>query len=192
MVSKLKSSDYGQGMKVWNIQSLGICAVVGTLGYLSLSEASFVLRFLFSPEGLASLVLDSADGWTDCLTGDASGPLSRDGLEEEYLLHGFGLKERVMLVEEVRGRAETMMDDCGAVAATRRTEQGNIVPPARAVVRGYQGVDRGMKIARCVRGEVDVFGKDGERRMLARLVALRLAFGHRLKSDVGRQKRSPQ
>lgn len=74
-------------INILDVQSLGICAVVGTLGYLSFSEASLALRLLFSPEALASLVLDSADGWTDCLTGESSDPLSREGFEEEYLLH---------------------------------------------------------------------------------------------------------
>lgn len=68
------------------VQSLGMCAVVGTLGYFSLSEASLALRFLFSPEALASPVLASADGCTDCLTGGFSDPLSREGFDEEYLL----------------------------------------------------------------------------------------------------------
>lgn len=63
-----------------------MCAVVGTLGYLSLSEASLALRFLFSPEAFVSLVLASADGCTDCLTDGSSDPLSREGFDEEYLL----------------------------------------------------------------------------------------------------------
>lgn len=59
---------------------------MGTLGYFSLSDASLALRFLFSPEAFASLVLVSADGCTDCLTGGSSDPLSREGFDEEYLL----------------------------------------------------------------------------------------------------------
>lgn len=68
-----------------DVQSLGMCAVVGTLGYLSLSETSLALRFLFSPEAFASPLFDSVDGCTDCLTGGSSDPLSREGFDEEYL-----------------------------------------------------------------------------------------------------------
>lgn len=69
-----------------NVQSLGICAVVGTLGYLSLSEASLVWRFLFSPDAFALPVFASAAGWTDCLTDGSEDPLSREGFDDEYLL----------------------------------------------------------------------------------------------------------
>lgn len=65
--------------------------MVGTLGNLSLSEVSLVLRRLFSPEAFASAVFAPAAGWTDCLTGGSSDPLSREGLDDEYRLREAGL-----------------------------------------------------------------------------------------------------
>lgn len=65
--------------------------MVGTLGNLSLSEESLVLRRFFSVAALASPVLASAVGWTDCLTAGSSDPLSREGFDDEYLLRVAGL-----------------------------------------------------------------------------------------------------
>lgn len=134
------------------IHSLGILCVLGTLGSCCSPELSFAFRFLLSPEDFAPAVLDTVDCWTDWLTGKSPESLSRDGFDDEYRLCWRGLQARVMLATAGRGTAEPMDDrigECGAAAATRRTEPGNMAPAeGRIVLRGRGGPlrapERGM------------------------------------------------
>lgn len=120
--------------------------MLGTLGSCCSSELSFAFRFLLSPEDFAPAVLETVDGWTDWLTGKSPESLSREGFEEEYLLCWRGLQARVMLATAGRGTAEPMDDrigECGAAAATRRTEPGNMTPAKdRIVSREGRGPSR--------------------------------------------------
>lgn len=156
------------------IQSLGMLCVLGTLGSFCFSgPLSLAFRFLLSPEDFASAALfDTADGWTDCLTGRSPESLSLDGLDDEYRLLLRGLQVRPTLVRPARGSAGPKVEriaDCGAAAATRRTEEGSMVPffqPGTGVLRvsrgkedlregvGRVGFRRERKGSQCGRGRV--------------------------------------
>lgn len=103
-----------------------MCAVVGTVGRnWCLLQVSFALLFLvLVAVVLVSLVSEA--GRTDCLTGESSEPLSREGFDDEYLLRWVALKVREMVAAVApRGRLERR-GDWGAVATTRRTEEGSM------------------------------------------------------------------
>ena len=83
------------------------------------------------------------DGWTDWLTGKSPESLSREGFDDEYRLCWRGLQVRVMLATVARGTDEPRDDrigECGAAAATRRTEPGNMATSEDRITRGYGGV----------------------------------------------------
>lgn len=117
--------------------------VLGTLGSCCSSELSFAFRLLFSPEDFAPAVFDTVDGWTDWLTGRSPESLSREGFDDEYRLCCRGLQAREMLATAGRETAEPMDDRigvCGAAAATRRTEPGNMAPADKRI--GFEGIGR--------------------------------------------------
>lgn len=125
--------------------------VLGTLGSFCFSgPLSLAFRFLFSPEDFASpALLATVDGWTDCLTGK-SPESSLDGLDDEYLLFWRGLKERAALERLHRGSAEPKVEsigDCGAAVATRRTDEGSMVP-RDAEMGGFEGINRQRRSTR--------------------------------------------